>query len=124
MVAAKLFGLATAAFLIAGMAFGADLTGEYVIEGNNPGGSGHYGGRVAVAQTGETYQVAWIVGKARHLGTGIVTDDVLSVVFQESAQSLGVAVYKIGADGTLTGRWTGLGGKQTGSETWRKDKGI
>lgn len=123
MLKSILLGAALSAFTFCA-ALAQDMTGEYVMEGANPGGSGRYTGRVALALTGDTYQVAWIIGKARHVGTGIVTGDTLSVVYQQDANNLGIAVYKIGSDGTLTGRWTVLGGKKVGSETWRKEKGI
>ena len=72
-------------FLILSMTFAfgqsEDIEGLYRISGANPGGTGKYRGEVAVARTGDVYQIAWTIGGGRHLGTGIMTDNILSVVY-------------------------------------------
>lgn len=93
-----------------------NLVGEYAASGRNPGGEGEYRGDVAIARTGDLYQVVWSIGGQRHIGTGILRDDVLSVVYQPVGAAPGVAVYEIGVDGVLEGTWTSLGGTSVGME--------
>ena len=108
------------AMALATMASAADLTGRYKVDGRNPGGQGSYQGQAAVKQRGNVYQVAWKVGQAQYVGTGIRKGDVFSVVYDTPGGDApaGLAVYQIQADGTLLGTWTPLGGSRTGSERW------
>lgn len=110
--------------IIANPAFAQDISGQYRMDGANPNGQGAYQGQVAVTQTGATYQVAWAIGTSKHVGTAILKDDVLSVVYQPEGASAGIAVYSVGPDGVLSGVWTTLGGKVVGTEKWTPDKGI
>lgn len=101
-----------------------DLTGNYVVVGTTLGGGGSYRGKAAVAATGATYQVAWLVGGAKYRGTGILEGDVFSVVYHLKGSAPGVAVYKVESNGVLTGRWTSLAGTTLGTENWKPDTGI
>lgn len=116
--------LSMALLIIAIPASAQDITGQYRMEGANPNGQGVYQGQVAVTQTGATYQVTWAIGTSRHVGTAILKDDVLSVVYQPEGTTAGIAVYTVGPDGVLSGAWTTLGGKVVGTEKWTPDKGI
>ena len=108
--------IAALALLIAAPAFAADLTGDYTIEGSNPGNKGHYTGTVTVRRTGETYSVVWVVGGTRYVGTGIGNKDFIAVSYR-SGNDTGLALY--GADGAnWNGIWTYAGGKQVGAERW------
>ncbi|HYE52038.1 MAG TPA: hypothetical protein VEB20_20755 [Azospirillaceae bacterium] len=112
-----------AALLLLPAAAGA-IEGRYRIDGRNPGeAGGRYGGEVAVAKAGDTYQVAWAVGGQKWVGTGIVTGKVLSVVYglptpNGGLASPGVAAYEINPDGTLTGGFALLGTRARGVEAW------
>jgi len=100
-------------------ALAADPEGTYKVEGANPGGGGRYTGTVAVTKTGETYQVIWIVGSTRYVGTGIGNKDFLAVSYK-SGSDTGLALY--GADGgNWTGIWTYAGGRQVGPEVWKRN---
>jgi hypothetical protein len=116
--------ISTIMLVIATPVLAQEVSGQYRIEGANPDGKGTYRGQVAVTKTGETYQVTWVIGTSKHIGTGLQQDGVFSVIYQPDGASAGIAVYKIGADGVLIGSWTNLGGKVLGSETWTPDKGI
>ena len=98
------------------------IAGEYSCRGNNPGG-GIYSGKVVITKTGQTYKVQWTIGSGEgHIGIGIREGNVLSVCFV-SAGGAGVVAYKIqkGEKGPrLVGRWAGLGGQKTQSETLTK----
>ena len=107
---------AAAMLLAATPVLAAEPTGDYTIEGTNPGGSGAYTGTVTVRKTGETYSVIWVVGGTRYIGTGIGNKDFIAVSYR-SGNNTGLALY--GEDGgNWTGIWTYAGGKQVGAERW------
>lgn len=117
-------GAAVVALMLASPAAALDLAGQYQLKGSNPGGSGQYTGQAAVVATGDTYQVRWRVGGVRYQGTGILVNDVFSVVYQASGSAPGIAVYQVRNDGSLEGHWTNLNGSGLGGETWIRDAGI
>jgi hypothetical protein len=111
--------VAAALLLSAVSVLAAEPEGTYRIEGANPGGGGKYTGTVAVTKTGETYQVVWVVGASRYVGTGIGNKEFLAVSYK-SGDNTGLALY--GADGgNWTGIWTYAGGKQVGPEVWKRN---
>jgi hypothetical protein len=116
----QLFIVSAAAFLLsAATALAADPVGHYSVEGANPGGGGKYSGTVSIEKTGETYRVIWIVGSTRYVGTGIGDKDFLAVSYK-SGTDTGLALY--GADGgNWAGVWTYAGGRQIGSEVWKRE---
>ena len=59
------------------LAFGGAARAES-IEG---GADQAYRGRAQVKKTGATYTIVWQIGEGGHVGTGILTSDVLSVFF-------------------------------------------
>ncbi len=95
-----------------------DIAGVYAVTGQNPDGTGQYRGEVTVARAGDAWAIVWRFGEQRHAGTGILRGGRLSVVYQPQAQPPGVAVFELSASGTLSGLWTGLGGRTLGTETW------
>ncbi len=101
------------------------IVGFYMVEGTNPGGAGTYFGKVVIQQTGAVYKLNWNVGGESYIGTGILTEDVLSVVYSDSTGNLfGVVAYQISRKGDmLVGRWTVYNGVNLGSEIMKKEKG-
>lgn len=95
-----------------------DLAGRYRIEGRNPSGSGIYRGGVLVSRNGDAYHVRWQLGRSAQVGTGLVLDKVFAVTFQAGAGPVGVAAFRINADGSLTGIWAGPGTSIIGTESW------
>jgi len=99
------------------------VEGMYRIEGRNPAQGGTYSGEAQVKQTGKTYAVVWRIGELRQIGTGIVIDNVFSVVFQSIlpgrvAGRPGIAVFQIDNDRITNGIWSTLGDEATGQEVW------
>lgn len=115
----RLFAATAAALLwSASTAFAADPVGSYDVEGSNPGGGGAYRGTVTVEKTGETYRVIWVVGSTRYIGTGIGNGEFIAVSYR-SGSDTGLAMY--GAEGSnWKGVWTYAGGRQVGTEYWRR----
>lgn len=117
-------GVIIGGLVLASSAAALDLDGQYQLKGSNPGGSGQYNGKAAIVSTGGTYQVRWRIGGVEHQGTGILTKDIFSVVYQAPGSAPGIAVYEVRNDGSLRGRWTTLNGSGLGDETWVRDPGI
>jgi hypothetical protein len=64
--------------------------------------------------------------KGGHVGTGILTSDVLSIFFQplDRRGAPGVASFRV-IEGKITGgTWSVLGGNVVGDERWVPDRGI
>ena len=85
----------------------AAVPGIYACMGMLPDGS-PYTGRVAIARTGETWQVVWLLDSGeQYFGIGVITDDVLAVTYFSDVP--GIVAYHIVRDGSdvqLTGDWT------------------
>ncbi len=110
---------AVALALGAATAFAADPAGRYAVEGTNPGNASRYTGTVQVERTGQTFRVVWTVGTARYVGTGIGSREFLAVTYG-TGRTNGIALYA--ADGgNLKGLWTNAGGRDLGSEIWKRE---
>jgi hypothetical protein len=63
--------------------------------------------------------VVWRIGQTQQIGTGIVIDNVLSIVFTPVGPARpGVAVYSISGDKVTGGVWTSLGSQVVAEEVW------
>jgi hypothetical protein len=102
----------------------ADLSGKYAVEGKDPNGRA-YTGEAAVMRKGDTYQVFWLLGDTRAVGTGILTGDIFAVTYIIAGIPVpGLAIYGVGADGALSGQFTMLGSEIVGGETWRRAPAV
>lgn len=111
----KLLCAATMLLLLVALpAAAADISGQYRVEGSNPGGGGGYSGVVTVRQTGETWNVVWRIGSQVFEGYGILDRDTLSVSYNG-----GLAVYEMSGNGAR-GIWTPDGGTELGREDWSR----
>jgi hypothetical protein len=109
--------LAAALILAAAPAFA--IEGFYRVEGKNPGQPNGYKGEAQIKQTGRTYTVIWQIGEAQQIGTGILIDNVLSIVFASVGPARpGVAVYNVMDDKITSGLWTSLGSQIVAEEIW------
>lgn len=98
-----------------------DVAGHYRCAGKDFDGDS-YEGEVSIVKDNDVYHMSWRVtfrqkgASAPYRGVGLVTDRVLSAVWATPGLA-GAMGYRVGKDGTLTGRWT-LPGKNTlGTET-------
>ena len=95
------------------------LEGLYNVEGRNPGQSQSYKGEVQIKQTGLTYTIIWKIGEGAQIGTGILVDNVLSIVFTAPGPTRpGLAVFTVADDKILNGVWTSLGSQIVAEEVW------
>ena len=102
------------------------IDGMYRVEGHSPGSSDVYKGEAQIKRTGDTYTVVWRIGESGHVGTGILTDNVLSIFFQplDRRAAPGIASFHVVNDKVVDGTWTVLGGNALGSERWTPDRGL
>lgn len=111
--------------IAAGLVFGAcasasAIEGYYTVEGQNPGQPGVYKGEAQIKQTGRTYTIVWRIGQTQQIGTGILMDNVLSIVFTPVGPARpGVAVYHVSGDKVASGIWTSLGSQIVAEEIWK-----
>lgn len=84
-----------------------DIAGTYGCAGANPDGS-PYTSSLEVAAEGDAWTLTWTLPSgASHEGIGLVTGEVLSVIYT-TGSSVGLASYAISKT-ALTGRWTAPG---------------
>jgi hypothetical protein len=102
------------------------IEGFYRVEGHGPGPDQAYKGAAQVKKTGETYTIVWQIGESGHIGTGLLTADVLSIFFQplDRRGAPGIASFRIIEGKIAGGTWTVLGGKLVGEERWIPDRGL
>ncbi|MCT4553425.1 MAG: hypothetical protein N4A53_01950 [Pelagimonas sp.] len=95
--------LGTALFLAATplYALGADLSGNYLVEGRNADGS-PYSGQLVLAQEGETITADWNVGNTRYSGYGALEGRVLEIQWSPGQAPF---VYVTMPGGVLHGTW-------------------
>ena len=94
------------------------LEGAYRVEGVEPSGDAYAGTATIRVESGIWYlEWAYTTGGAG-AGIGLLTGNVLSVLFQ-SGTALGIAAYEVDTSRgvTLTGRWTAPGSQAISSET-------
>lgn len=111
--------LLAAAALTLSLSSAAALEGRYRVEGSLPGGRS-YAGEAVVRKSGEVYAIAWQTQLGRHVGTGILTGQVLSVVYRDQAnrEPPGIASFVVVDDRIAQGRWSTLGATHLGREAW------
>lgn len=98
-----------------------DLTGSYTCKGHDPFANIDFQAALVVKKTGETYQFEWDLGEkfGKYLGTGFYVEGInnfipITVVSLKKSDSNNpynseLQIYRIGRDGSLSGRWTFLG---------------
>ena len=92
------------------------LDGVYTIAGKNPEGK-EYKGTLTVIQSGEGYTFDWDAGSSFN-GFGVKTGDKVAVGF--GGKQCSFVSYEVASDGTLNGKWGGLGIRTFGTETAKK----
>lgn len=117
---ARILRAGLAGLLIFAAAPALAIEGLYTVEGKNPGQPQGYKGEVQIKQTGRTYTIVWKIGEGSQIGTGILIDNVLSIVFTSPGPARpGLAVYSVSDDKITSGVWTSLGSQIVAEETWR-----
>jgi opacity protein-like surface antigen len=103
---------------MSGTAF-ADVAGRYNITGTNFNGSAYYGTVTVTKTSSSTYNVFWYTGEnnSESKGIGMRSGNIFSAGYV-MGESVGLVIYDIKSDGSLTGRWTIDGQDGVGTEVW------
>jgi hypothetical protein len=94
-----------------------DISGEYQVAGTNLDGTGYTGTASVTMLSDSTCDVQWLTG-ADSLSSGVcmVANGMVAVSYT-MGDVMGLAVYTVAPDGTLSGEWTIDGQDGTGTET-------
>lgn len=93
--------------------------GDWRVQGQNPGDTRPYKGQVSVIQSGETYTVLWRFGGTTYIGTGLELGNHFAVTFKPSESMIVGLLLLEKKEGAWRGKWTQMGGKTVGIETWQ-----
>ena len=110
LLAASIFALAAAP------AFAADFkAGTYNVEGTNLDGSAYKGTAVVKVLSDTTCEIDWTTGSTTSVGLCMMMDGVVSAAYRQG-DNVGVTMYHVNDDGSLTGAWTVAGQNGSGTE--------
>jgi len=110
------FLLICALWPAAGYAGGEVKAGAYAAQGTNPDGSSYSGTSRITITSDTTCTIVWKSGDTPSTGICMRDSDSFAAAYKMGG-SVGLVIYKIGEDGTLTGVWTVAGHSGAGTET-------
>lgn len=91
------------------------IGGNYKVEGTNINGT-TYDGEATITLTSETTcEIAWVTGPTTSKGICMRNDDSFAAGYQ-IGDEVGLIIYKVGANGVLSGLWTVAGNGGNGTE--------
>ncbi len=89
--------------------------GRYSVQGTNPNGS-PYNGEAEITLTSETTcEIKWTTGSTESYGICMRNDDSYAAGYK-MGDEIGLVIYKVQADGSLSGLWTVAGKNGSGTE--------
>lgn len=103
-----------------------DISGKYSCTGYDAFYDLKYSGNLTIKHVGNTYQFNWDFGQegGRYSGTALYdpNEDSVAVMFTNPAYptEVGVGIYVITKEGTLSGNWVYQGRDQISNETCKK----
>jgi hypothetical protein len=108
---------ATALFVATSLPAAAEgFGGRYAVHGTNIDGT-TYGGEAEINITSETTcEITWKTGETESVGICMRNDDSFAAGYR-LGEDIGLVIYKILPDGSLTGLWTLAGKGGNGTET-------
>lgn len=110
-------GLLAAALvcLSAPVALAQDIGGRYAVAGTNIDGT-PYGGEALITLTSDTTcEIEWITGETSSFGICMRYENAFAVGYQQG-DAVGLSIYLVMADGSLSGTWTVAGEEGSGTE--------
>jgi hypothetical protein len=91
------------------------IGGNYVIDGTNIDGS-KYGGRAEITLTSNTTcEIVWVTGSTQSSGICSRNGDAFAAAYELNGD-VGLAIYRLQANGVLNGVWTIAGQDGVGKE--------
>lgn len=91
-------------------------TRNFTVQGTNADGSTYTGSLVLQQDGAASYRVEWHVGGQRIPGVAMSAGNILSAAYVINGQ-IGLVIYQIQADGSMSGPWTMQGSRGVGRET-------
>jgi hypothetical protein len=91
------------------------IEGRYKVAGTNPDGSPYKGEAQIVATGGATCEIRWNTG-GESIGICMRAGDTFAAAYKLGEQ-VGLVIYKIQADGSMSGTWTVANSAGAGTET-------
>ena len=89
--------------------------GSYTVDGTNLDGSSYSGTAVVKLLSDTTCEIDWTTGSTTSVGLCMMMDGVVAAAYRQG-ENVGVTMYHINDDGTLTGAWTVAGQNGSGTE--------
>jgi len=89
--------------------------GTYTAEGTNLDGSPYKGTAVVKLLSDTTCEIDWTTGETTSVGLCMMMNGVVAAAYK-LGDGVGVTMYQINDDGTLTGAWTVAGKDGSGTE--------
>jgi hypothetical protein len=102
-----------------------ELSGVYSIEGSAEHEKDPYKGILTVTNQEDVYKFEWQTNRSRHGGVGVQMGDAVAATYAQSGngKGCGVALYRIGSDGSLDGSIANWGEFTFGSEKAERVEG-
>jgi hypothetical protein len=92
------------------------IGGRYHVEGTNLNGA-TYNGEAQITLTSDTTcEIEWVTGSTTSVGICMRNDDSFSAGYR-LGEVIGLVIYKVQDDGSMTGLWTIAGNGGAGTET-------
>ncbi|MFO1055462.1 MAG: hypothetical protein U1E53_00675 [Dongiaceae bacterium] len=90
------------------------IEGRYKVDGTNPDGSPYKGEAQIVATGGATCEIRWDTG-GESLGICMRSGDTFAAAYK-LGEHVGLVIYRIQADGSMSGTWTVASSAGVGTE--------
>ncbi len=90
------------------------VAGRYRVNGTNPNGS-TYGGTAEITPQGQTCRIVWQVGSVWD-GICMQSGNTFAAAYR-SDKAVGLVIYRLQPDGSLSGDWTLAGASGRGTES-------
>lgn len=91
------------------------IGGRYKVQGTNINGT-TYEGEATITLTSETTcEIEWVTGSTTSIGICMRNDDSFAAGYK-IGEDVGLIIYKVAADGVMSGLWTIAGNGGNGTE--------
>lgn len=105
-----------ASVLLASAALAEGIEGVYVVQGTNPDGSTYQGEAQISALSDVTCEITWVTAGQESTGICMRYHNAFAAAYALN-DDIGLLIYEIMADGTMTGTWTVAGQDGVGTES-------
>lgn len=93
-----------------------ELTGNYTVAGKNPDGSSYNGTATIAGTAGGVCGITWTIGSGQSSQAFCMRQGEVLGAAYVIGNSIGLVIYRLGADGVLDGTWSIAGQEGIGEE--------